>query len=60
MPATIQCRIFVFEITVSEFTDMLLCLLSHKRMYTLSTWSTFISVYWGCYMSWLLWKTILS
>jgi len=44
MAATIQCRIFVFEITVSEFTELLLCPLSHKLMYTLSTASTFISV----------------
>jgi hypothetical protein len=45
VPATIECRIFVFEITVSEFTELLLFLLSHKVMYTLSTTGTFISVY---------------
>jgi len=45
MPATIQCRIFVYEITVSGYTEVLLCLLSHKGTYTLSTTSTFISVY---------------
>jgi len=45
MPANIQCRIFVFEITVSEYTELLLCLLSHKETYTLSTTRTFISVY---------------
>jgi len=32
-------------ITMSEFTELLLCPLSHKRMYTLSTASTFMSVY---------------
>jgi len=45
MPATIQCRIVVFEITVSGYTELLLWLLSHKGTYTLSTTSTFISVY---------------
>ena len=45
MPATIQCRIIVFEITVSGYTELLLCLLSHKGTYTLPTTSTFISVY---------------
>ena len=45
MPATIQCRIIVFEITVSGYTELLLCLLSHKGTYTLPSTSTFISVY---------------
>jgi len=45
VPATIECKIFVYEIVVSEFTELLLCLLSHNVMYTLSTTSTFISVY---------------
>jgi len=45
MLATIQCRIVVFEITVSGYTELLLCLLSHKGTYTLPSTSTFISVY---------------
>ena len=45
MPATIQSRIFVFEITVSGYTEVLPCLLGHKRTHTLSTTGTFISVY---------------
>ena len=45
MPATIQSRIFAFEITVSEYTEVLLYLLSHKGSHTLSTAGTFISAY---------------
>jgi len=45
MAATIQSRIFVFEITVSEYTEVLLCLLGLKGTHTLSTTSTFVSVY---------------
>jgi hypothetical protein len=45
MPATIQSRFFVFEITVSGYTEVLLCLLGLKGTHTLSTTSTFIPVY---------------
>jgi len=45
MPATIQSRFFGFEITMSGYAGLLLCLLSHKRTHTLSTTCTFISVY---------------
>jgi len=37
MRATIQSRFFVFEITVSGYTEVLLCLLGNKGTHTLST-----------------------
>jgi len=45
MHATIQSRIFVFEFILSGYTELLLYLLGHKGTNTLSTASTFISVY---------------
>jgi len=45
MRATIQSRFFAFEITVSEYTEVLLWLLGLKGTHTLSTTSTFIWVY---------------
>jgi len=58
IPATIQCRILVFEITVSGYTELLLCLLSHKGTYTLST-TIHLYQFIACCMRWILWKTIV-
>jgi len=61
VPATIECRMFVFGITELEFTELLFCLCACSATMGCTHCPPQVHLYQfiACYMYWLLWKTFV-